>query len=1346
MEALNSRMSRRQQIQYLKQEIVRLTNELYNAKQISKFVSNHITNRVAGFRNNQHLKKLQPYHQQATILRANPNDKVKKIDQFLKYKPSMVNVVFQVYVLDSGNKLRLSQAKHSVNKRNLDPQFYINLDPRKYETRYNYENDAFDQEKYGNYIGEKRWRDMVMPQNFIVSYPKKKEDIYQSGQRLYERDCVGIGNGEVREFCNALVATQRSAALFTNSLYQIMESKEVILVIEKIERTDINLENIPIPKEEQLTNGCYRMCHKNLVYDINPLAQTFGELFVDKGKYRGYFSCFADAILNTWATEYNAYYKRKKLTYERIAKIIGKEYDETKPFPMSWNEACLVFKELGVRAKMYNEERILEATYHPEMDGVKLNTNMRKTLNIIRKGAHAYEIENPDIKASLSLKHFDEPTKITVGDKYQQSKKFIDKYGVAHTLGDIVKHLIDHISDEESVVSLIWLGGDLKGLLWHLIERQNYVPHITCSQSGEITSLSIRVNTALVTLSIPNVSLDTIKDEAFDNMTNEQALEYDKLRTKSNIKFTHPKYKSYYTENFLNIMQTYKRAALCQSFRKYEGRVIGLDFARYYPFIVHREEKFPIYYGDFQMYDGHTVNEKEEYTKYLVRRIGEAKCVSEYIVLNQEYDIIHGFNVLKFIDKVEIIGFIRPYKFVTNDLKDILEETLSSDILPTPIMKNIQLTSIGKWGKTKNSKEKFNIFTKESDAATHIKKMQKIAECSIKIIGKDDVVDESGITDHLKKLYLVKTYNMKNMVDGFIALHHLVYDRSRFYMSILAKELEKKNIEIIGINTDNLMVKEEDGMKMKFEWKDKSRKMNVNELGSIRREYSQLPGDARISTVEFDKKLIQAKIDPSVYVLQDEYDNTEAFKRMDLVLRLKKRIMIKADHAGSGKSHMCLAYLIHKILKPLMKIENDKNIVKGKFAVEHIIACPQNAQAFEIQNQTVQELNDKGFNATTTYMLCGKVLNDDGNIDNGNKTYGYNFKIVVLEEVGQYTVEEWIMMKEYMSKCKNTLFIANGDINQCEPVEEDMNPYMDVDEFYNNIINSVFDTHIMLKEPKRYATEELKKKAMKMKDELIDKKVDQIAVMKGFAQKIELHNIPDNAICISYKQDTRRALNEFMHKKINGDGARYYKGLILRANNRKWIPEKKFRVQKNYDFEVVEVREKSMKLKEILSGLEFDIHECDYKMFSLPYAFTGHSQQGRSVTNPIVIFDYDFHHVTRKWLYVALTRNRNLEVYYCDHQFVKNMDKEDIKDKIESYKQQDMRANRGIAGDYINVNWYFLQSIKQKHKCYICQEVMNLRNIYGDSLNHTADRLDNALPHTKTNCKLCCLKCNISKH
>ena len=153
------------------------------------------------------------------------------------------------------------------------------------------------------------------------------------------------------------------------------------------------------------------------------------------------------------------------------------------------------------------------------------------------------------------------------------------------------------------------------------------------------------------------------------------------------------------------------------------------------------------------------------------------------------------------------------------------------------------------------------------------------------------------------------------------------------------------------------------------------------------------------------------------------------------------------------------------------------------------------------------------------------------------------------------------------------------------------------------------------------------------------------------------------------------------------------------------------------------------------------------KNFSYPYAFTGHSLQGDTIDKSIVIFDTEFEHVSRKWLYVALTRSSDLNnVYVYLGKVVTKLSVTDIENKIVGYIRQDISAHRGYnESKFVNIEWVIKQSKLQMHRCSCCNEVMNLSND-GGMLDWTIDRTNNDLGHEQDNCTLLCgLHCNISK-
>ena len=169
------------------------------------------------------------------------------------------------------------------------------------------------------------------------------------------------------------------------------------------------------------------------------------------------------------------------------------------------------------------------------------------------------------------------------------------------------------------------------------------------------------------------------------------------------------------------------------------------------------------------------------------------------------------------------------------------------------------------------------------------------------------------------------------------------------------------------------------------------------------------------------------------------------------------------------------------------------------------------------------------------------------------------------------------------------------------------------------------------------------------------------------------------------------------------------------------------------------------------------------KYMTLPNCVTCHSAQGTTIYEPFTIFDSNIAYTDRRWIYTAVTRAtdfKNISIFEhseseCDALLLSKI-KQYFTLKIKNYIEQDMLAGRVIKTkqgdlvfknkviqDYVDYDW-----IKGKGLlfCYICGEQFEYELIDGKvHSNMTIDRLDNANPHTKSNCKICCLHCNCSK-
>jgi hypothetical protein len=87
-----------------------------------------------------------------------------------------------------------------------------------------------------------------------------------------------------------------------------------------------------------------------------------------------------------------------------------------------------------------------------------------------------------------------------------------------------------------------------------------------------------------------------------------------------------------------------------------------------------------------------------------------------------------------------------------------------------------------------------------------------------------------------------------------------------------------------------------------------------------------------------------------------------------------------------------------------------------------------------------------------------------------------------------------------------------------------------------------------------------------------------------------------------------------------------------------------------------------------------------------------------------------------------------------------------FKRKVDGYVAQDKAKSRTIdKANYIDAEWFMM---RKSNPCYYCPDNFNInidRKNVKVGTDITAHRLDNSRPHTKDNCVLCCLHCNVSK-
>ena len=159
--------------------------------------------------------------------------------------------------------------------------------------------------------------------------------------------------------------------------------------------------------------------------------------------------------------------------------------------------------------------------------------------------------------------------------------------------------------------------------------------------------------------------------------------------------------------------------------------------------------------------------------------------------------------------------------------------------------------------------------------------------------------------------------------------------------------------------------------------------------------------------------------------------------------------------------------------------------------------------------------------------------------------------------------------------------------------------------------------------------------------------------------------------------------------------------------------------------------------------------ETLYKHFRYGYCATCHSCQGASIKNNITIHEWQHPRFSREFLWTALTRatdfkhvsffqNRETEFEFREqklHSYLRN--------KIQGYKQQDMKANRELNLDnYIDMEWCLDRLNGTCGKCG-CGFWFETKKGLVNS-NFTCQRVENSFSHSKDNCIAYCDYCNCS--
>jgi hypothetical protein len=219
-------------------------------------------------------------------------------------------------------------------------------------------------------------------------------------------------------------------------------------------------------------------------------------------------------------------------------------------------------------------------------------------------------------------------------------------------------------------------------------------------------------------------------------------------------------------------------------------------------------------------------------------------------------------------------------------------------------------------------------------------------------------------------------------------------------------------------------------------------------------------------------------------------------------------------------------------------------------------------------------------------------------------------------------------------------------------------------------------------------------------------------------------------------------VNSLLHKYVNNQ--KYYVGMELLG--KKTFKNKECQIHINYTYTITEIKDKHCVLEDGENAHIISISLLD-KYLKLNYSQTAHSLQGFTIKEPITVFDLYSNMITVSWLYVAITRSRNLKditLYWGKTASIgeKTIDSL-LKSRILGHLESDKYRN--MNGDYITVEWIKDKISKTKCCTGVNNKECNRLFDYNDVDSFSVDRINNDVAHFKENCQIICRSCNSSK-
>ena len=1072
----------------------------------------------------------------------------------------------------------------------------------------------------------------------------------------------------------------------------------------------------PLDTKLQNSSECVSMFSRYISTALDSNCDTLREAIENKSYIPN--ECWINTIMDFYSETILSQSKalRYRVTREKLLELLNVTEANVKE-GLKVNDVVPFFEKFKLQLKVFSEIGKLIFKFIPESP----NKN-EKVCYALLKGNHIYTINNN--KERLRLKDIDDADEDLIMQPSQNYYVNEEAEPIPAIIISSVNEIPNIVKNTDSKkITLIHRENDLIKCCIELIESSGYLPKIKF-QANRLTDIYTEFNDVKIRIQTQHLvksELDGIvcvDDEDVYNRMNEAMCKFNKSLFLTG-------HKSFYSDVDVSILDEYRTVANNGLLNdRGDLELVEIDMSKAYTFALSQITEVPVFniFDNFEYYANEPINDLSLY-------VVENKSLNTFF--NKTYNLCYGKFLKKFDVKIIAVkspSFIKQVSY--NDIIQTLYNTEISNIKTedTVIKKQIANVNIGLLEKGCNKSTESFLFKTLEEAEYHrsllggtIHMLQDIVEEEVMVksdLDEDEQVIEMQLKEISNTYFILNVSKSSTMTNGFRYIKELLLQHHNYKIYKDAKKLTDNGIQIYSVKTDAFTIKKSD--------LDRAKKLIKfsKKFGGWRfsKEDNIIFPKEKLMLVENNEVKIQPVEVERLDVI-DEYNCDE----LCALFEKHKIVMLRAEFAGSGKSYACahMKSLGYKVL----------------------FVSPTNKLGKELNK-------DHSIEAITINRFFG--FSADGESKYMKQFDSSEYNCIVFDEIYFYDVCNLMKVFSYCKNNNDKIILATGDVNQLECISEVSN-VKDYEGYINHCINSIFPYEIFLKENKRLKKPEDKIRLKNIKRDILETDLPLLELIQKYNLKTTKEIITEDNI--AYTNNTCKYVSKKVRKMLGKKNdyevdeklvcKKFFK-IVRKDDDNK---SKNININKNFEYVIVSITDKNMTLKDESTSetISLTLKQIESN-FIHSYCNTCHSLQGSSIKKPITIHEWNFKHVSRKWLYTAITRATDLDnVHFMikDENDKENRLKEQkikhyFEQKCLGYIEQDNAKNRPMnEQDYVNVKWLENCVGKCCGGCG-CNLTLDIDDNYYVESDITAQRLDNSIPHYISNIIPMCKNCNCS--